>query len=55
MRRQEEDRLIVPKDALQLFHFLEEGVEFRILAMGLVADDHGLGVFLPTKAIITNA
>src|SRR5436190_4777573 len=41
MRGQEQHGAVVPEDALQLVHLLKKGVELRILAMSLIADEHG--------------
>ncbi len=46
MGGKQQNGLVIAQDALQLFHFLEKSVELRVLLMGPIADEHGLGVGL---------
>src|ERR1043165_9546003 len=55
MGGQKQHGAVLREDVLQTLHLLEEGVKLGVLAVGLVADEHGLGVGLPLEAFFLEA
>src|SRR5262245_12566068 len=52
MARQQQHRLVVAQDGLQLLELLQEGVELRVLTVGLVAYARGGGVGLALMRLL---